>query len=243
MNYTYGEEHGAIGYEYLDRGSELKEELLTKKLDTEEFDVELIRLLRYVYARIPTEYWDTRLKPRIARSVVTELTQYVQNASSMRKYGLGLTIVSERPVHKLQPLYVVTRQLVDAGFKCFVAAYDELVFWLREQRDNAILKTELRERFAVDFFFLVEIPDKDELTPTLQQDLLARLQVRSKRERPIILTVNSSLESLNDVLPNSFLGRLLLPFSNTNKPLIVEDLGDTDTLFKDKWRQLGGTTS
>lgn len=242
MSYTYTEEHGTIGYEYLDRGNRLRDQLLAKDLDSDTFDAELNRMLEYIYARIPEEYWDARLKTRISRIALTELKNYVRTAAQMRNHGLGLSIISTRPVHKLQPLYVTTRELVDAGFRCFVVGYDELVFWLRELRDNPALKQELRERFEVDFFFLVEIPDNDELSPTLRQDLLASLQMRISRGRPVVLAVNSSLRSLDDILPNSFLGRLVLPFSSVNKPLIVEDLGTTDTLFKDKWGQLSGTT-
>jgi len=177
---------------------------------------------------------------RAPREIVLELVKYVNNAANMFKHGLGLTLVGPLPVYKLQPLYVVCRQLVDQDFSCFVVPYDELVFWVRESRENKLLGKELRERFEVDFFFLVEIPDNDDPAITVRQELLARLEIRLDRNRPVILAVNSGILSLNDIMPGSFLGRLVLPLTRANKPLILEEVGDVDSMFEGKWGLLDG---
>lgn len=238
--YVYSDEHGILSEEFLSRGSLVKETLKAEEFSPETFEAELAKQLGYVYARIPVDYCGGELSPKISRTVLLELTRYVEKAAWVRKYGLGLTLISPRPVFKLQPLYVTARRLVDEGFSCFTALYDELIFWLKETREYTLLGEELRDRFGVDFFFLMEVPEEDELSNTLRQDLLARFGMRKTRGQPTLFAINSSSTSLNSILPNSFLGRLILPFSNLNKPLIVEDLGDVDSMFEDKWRKLDG---
>lgn len=238
MNYTYSDDHSIIDHEYLDQGNEIKENLQSQGLQPQQFETERKRLFSYARARIPKTHWDQDSRFRTSRAALSVLTGYVESSQRVRKYGLGLTIFGIQPVCKLQPVYIMARQLVDGGFSCFIVAYDELIFWLKEIREDRVLRQELDERFEVDFFFLVEIPDNDDLTASLRQDLLARLELRCQRYRPNIFAVNTALKSVNDILPNSFLGRLILPFAAVNKPLTIEDLGHVEQLYKQRWKLL-----
>jgi len=238
MSFTYAEDHSIIEREYLDQLSKVKEELEAGDLDPQQLDAEFMRIRGYARARVPEEYWHPDTPFAISRTVVPILTKYVRNSQRAARHGLGLTICSPQPVCKLQPVYLMAVRLVDNGFSCFIATYNELIFWLKESWRDRLLRQELDARFSVSFFFLVEIPDNDELTPSLRQDLLARLDLRNSRHLPSVFTVNTPLQSMNGVYPNTFLGRLLLPFAAVNRPLIVEDLGQVDQLYEQRWEVL-----
>ena len=136
---------------------------------------------------------------------------------------------------RTQSLYIVCRELVDQNFNCFVVSYDELVFFLKEAWSDSILRTELDQRFRTDFFALVDIPSDDELTPSVRQDLLARFQTRRARNLPTIFSINTMAQSMRDISSTSLVGRLIYPFVRVNKPIVVAEMGDVDTMYTDNW--------
>jgi len=243
MERVYSEFHSILDREFLDRGYELKEQLETQGLSPEEFEKQLDMQLGYVRARIPAEFWDKSTRPRISsRMMWKELQAYFENAGTIRKRGLGLTLLGSGMGFRTQALYVVCRELVDRGFSCFTTAYDELVYFLKEAWSDPILKKELDVRFGSDFFAFIEVPGGDDITSSIRQDLLARFHLRQARGLPTIFSVNIGAQSLSDVPSESFVGRLLAPFVRVNKPVVVEELGDVDEMYLDRWRLLDGET-
>lgn len=239
---VYTEHHSILDLEYLDRGYEVQERLKAQQLPSDKFQRVLDTQLGYIQARIPAEFWDKGAKPRVSgRKTWKELKLYFEQASKARGAGLGLTLMGRGTGNRTQSLYIVCRELVDQGFSCFVVFYDELIFFLKETWKDSILRKELDLRFRADFFALVDIPDDDELTPSVRQDLLARFQLRRTRDLPTIFSVNTIAESMRDISPTSFVGRLIYPFVRVNKPIAVEEIGDTDTLYMDRWGSVIGS--
>jgi len=120
------------------------------------------------------------------------------------------------------------------------AVYDELVYFLKEAWNDSLLKRELDERFGSDFFAFVEVPGSGDITSSIRQDLLARFHLRQARSLPTIFSVNIETQSLSDIPSESFVGRLLAPFVRVNKPIVVEELGNVDEMYLDRWRLLDG---
>lgn len=237
MSFVYIEDHSVIEREYLDQLVKIREALDAQDLDQQEADTEFMRLRSFAWARIPEEYWHTQLPMTISRTAIPTVLKYIKSPHRAVKHGLGIILFSPGPVYKLQPVYLMASQLVGA-FSCFIATYNELIFWLKSIREDELLKQELRDRFRSSFFFLVEIPEKDELTTSLRQELIGRLETRCRSQLPTIFTVNSTTQSMGDIFPSSFLGKLLLPFSAVNIPLVVEDLVPVDQLHIQKWKVL-----
>lgn len=239
---VYTEQHGILDLEYLDRGYEVQARLEARQLPPDEFQQELETYLGYVRARIPEEFWDRKAKPRVSgRETWKELRLYFEQASKVRDGSLGLTLMGSGTGHRTQSLYVVCRELVDRGFACFVVSYDELIFFLKETWKDIILRKELDQRFRADFFALVDIPSDDELIPSVRQDLLARFQLRRTQNLPTIFSVNTMAQSMSDISSTSLVGRLIYPFVRVNKPIVVTEIGDTDTMYIDRWRTLDGS--
>lgn len=235
--FIYLDDHGVIGREYLDQLVQLKTKLESNSLNPEQFDTELMRLKEYAWARIPREYWRQHTPLTFSRAILPTVTRYLNNLQQATKYGLGFTLFSPNPVYKLSHIYRMAIQLADDS-SCFVVTYNELIFWLKELREEALLKQELADRFRASFLFLVEIPDQDELTAALKQELTGRLEARRQSLLPTLFAVNSPTQSLDELLPNSFLGKLLLPFSAVNKPLFMEELLPVEQLHEQKWNLL-----
>jgi len=237
MGYTYFDEHSVLEKESLDRGSQVREELEKLDLSPEEFDHILNLKLDYVYARIPTEFWEGEAPSRIPRLLLKEINNYIANSNTMHRYGLGLSLISMRFNSKLPALYYLCAELVRQGYKCFAIPYIQLVRLFRESREDVLLKSEITERFKADFFFLLDIPEIDDLTNYVQQDFFASLELRLTGERPVLFSANTNITSLNELMPDSLLGRLLPHFARSNKLIKVEDNTDLDTLSEDKWNQ------
>lgn len=238
---VYTEQHSALDLEYLDRGHKVRERLEALQLPPEEFQRELAVHLGYVRSRIPDEFWDRDSKPRVTdRETWKELKFYFEQASKIVDKGLGLTLLGSGAGRRTQSLYIVCRELVDRGFDCFVISYDELVFFIKEIWHDNILRLELDQRFRAAFFALVDIPGEDELASSVRQDLLARFQIRRARNLPTIFSVNTTAQSMKDISSISLVGRLTYPFIRVNKPIVVEEMGDTDTMHMDLWGALDG---
>lgn len=237
---VYTEQHSVLDLEYLDRGYEIQERLEARQLPSDELQRELEIHLGYIRARIPEEFWDKKISPRVSREAWKEFKFYFEQASKVRASGLGLTLMGSGTGYRTQSLYVVCRELVDQGFTCFVVAYDELIFFLKETWKDLILRVELDQRFRSDFLALVDIPGDDELSSSVRQDLLARFQIRRAQDRPTIFSVNTMAQSMNDISSTSLVGRLVYPFVRVNKPIVVEEIGDTDTMYMDRWGSLNG---
>lgn len=239
---VYTEPHSILDLEYLDRGYAVQARLEKRQLPPDEFQLELETYLGYVKARIPEEFWDRSTKPRVSgRETWKELKLYFEHASEVRDRCLGLTLMGSGTGHRTQSLYVVCRELVDRGFSCFVVSYDELIFFLKEAWKDGILRKELDQRFRTEFFALVDIPSDDELIPSVRQDLLARFQMRRTQNLPTIFSVNTMAQSMGDISSTSLVGRLIYPFVRVNKPIVVEEIGDTDTMYMDRWGNLNGS--
>ena len=239
---VYTEPHSILDLEYLNRGYGVRARLETRQLPPDEFQQELETYLGYVGARIPEGFWDTKAKPRVSgRDTWKELKLYFEQASEVRARGLGLTLMGSGTGHRTQTLYVVCRELVDRGFSCFTVSYDELIFFLKEAWKDGILRKELDQRFRTDFFALVDIPSDDELIPSVRQDLLARFQMRRTQNLPTIFSVNTMAQSMGDISSASLVGRLIYPFVRVNKPIVVAEIGDTDTMYRDRWGHLNGS--
>jgi len=239
---VYLERHSILDLEYLDRGYEIKERLVAQQLPQDELQRALEAHLGYVSARIPEEFWDRELKSGVTdRKTWKELRSYFEQAPKVRDGGLGLTLMGSGAGRGTQSLYIVCRELVNQGFDCFVVSYDELVFFLKETWHDSILRLELDQRFHADFFALVDIPSDDELTTSVRQDLFARFQTRRARNLPTMFSVNTMAQSIRDISSTSLVGRLIYPFVRVNKPIVVEEMGDTDTMYTDRWRILDGS--
>ena len=238
----YSEEHSILELEFLDRGYEIRDRLELLDLSEEELDKQLGRRLEYVHARIPEEFWEPSTGRRVSsRETWKELRTYFENARTARRHGLGLTLIGSGVGYRTQSLYVVCKELVDRGFSCFVVSYPELVYFLKEAWHNDILDRELGERFRSDFLALVEIPhNSDDIIAAVKQDFLARFQMRLSKGLPIIFSIDTKASSLNAISSDSFAGRLLLPFVRVNRPIRVEDIGDADTMYMDRWSLLNG---
>lgn len=240
-NRAYTEEHSILDLEFLDRGYEIRERLEAQNLPQEELRSELEVCLGYVRARIPEEFWDREAKPRVSnRSTWVALKSYFEHGTRARELGLGLTLIGSGVGHRTQSLYIVCRELVDRGLSCFVISYDELVFFLKEAWSDSMLRKELDQRFRVNFFALVEIPYNDELIASVRQDLLARFQLRRAQNLSTIFSVNAAMQSISDISSQSLVGRLILPFVRVNKPIIVEEIGDMDAMYINRWELLDG---
>jgi len=238
---VYIEQHSILDLDYLDRGYEIKERLEAQQLPPDEFKRALEAHLGYVSARIPEEFWNRELKSGVTdRKTWKELRSYFDQALKVRGGGLGLTLMGIGTGSRTQSLYIVCRELVDQGFDCFVVSYDELVFFLKETWHDSILRSELDQRFLTDFFAIVDIPSDDELTAAVRQDLLARFQTRRARNLPTIFSVNTMAQSIRDISSTSLVGRLIYPFVSVNKPIVVEETGNTATMYKDRWSILDG---
>lgn len=233
---VYTEQHSILDLEYLDRGYEIQERLAAQGLSQE-----LEAYLGYVRARIPEEFWDKEISPRVSRETWKEFRVYFEQVPRVRDSGLGLTLMGSGIGYRTQSLYIVCRELVDRGFTCFVVSYDELIFFLKETWKDLILRAELDQRFRTDFLALVDIPDDDELSSSVRQDLLARFQMRRAQNLPTIFSVNTRAQSMNDISSTTLVGRLVYPFVRVNKPIVVEEMGDTDTMYMDRWGSLNGT--
>lgn len=242
MEHQYIDSHSILEREYLERGNKLREELSQAKLSPEEFDKVLNLKLDFIFARLPVEFWEGRLPPRVPRSLVKELSAYVANCVYMYRYGLGLSLVSLRFNSKVSALYYLCGALITKGYKCFTSSYSQLVYLLRESRDDVILKEELAERFKADFFFLLDVPETDEIPAFVKQDLLAHLELRLVGERSVLFTAETGATSLNELPTDSLLGRVLIPFAKANKLIRVEDNMDLDLLYEDRWGLVSGTS-
>ena len=237
MNFT--EEHGLLGEEYLETGNKLKDDLI-KKLAPELIYPELDRYLVYVYARIPSEFWDINSLPNsLQRKIMIDLNTYIEKASIIRKQGLGLTVIGGMSSYKTYILYTVIKKLIDSKFTAFTISLDEFLFFLRESRDSKVLKGELYDRIKeVDFFFVLDVPEQIE-TSTIAQDFLAMLSLRLNRGLPVIFTVNTNYPDLTSMTTNTLLGRLLSPFARVNKLITIPDSEDNNiNVVEEKWRSL-----
>jgi DNA replication protein DnaC len=238
---VYGEEHALLELEYLERGYGARERLEELNLPSEEFSKRLKVQLGYIKARIPLEFWEENVVMRVPRAVGKEIQTYVENASQVRRFGLGLTLFGAGAGYKSQSLYVAGRVLVDRNFSCFFVTYDELIYLLKESWNDLLLKRELLERLEFDFLFLIEVPESDDSPPSARQDLFGLMGLRQGRSLPTIFSVNTSISSLDNLLPKSAVGRLVLPFVRVNKPIFVENVGGTDTMYEDRWGLFDGS--
>lgn len=236
-DFVYTEDHSVIGIEYLDQLVQIREDVEARGVDPVQTDAELMRLRGYARARIPKEYWSQATPLTFSRAILPTITQYLNNSQQAMKHGLGLTLFSTNPVYKLHHIYSIAMRLVGKA-SCFIVTYNELIFWLKGLREDIPLKRELDDRFRASFFFLIEIPDQDEISASIKQEFMGRLEARRQTPLPTLFTVNSSIRSLDEIFPNSFLGRILLPFSAVNKSLFVEELLPIEQLHEQKWKLL-----
>jgi len=233
--YQYVDEHAYLERESLDKGNRVREELLTQDLTTEEFESLLNLRLDFVYARLPMEFWEEAAPVGVSRALLKEVDEYVKYHRRAYKRGLGLTLLGSNFSGKLSALYYLCRGLVLQRFKCFTVTYSQLTFFLRECKDNAMLKFELSDRLNADFFFLLGVPESDELPIFVKQDLFACLELRLSSERPTFFSAETRCSSLNDLLPDSLLGRILVPFTRVNKLIVANDSVDLDLLHRERW--------
>lgn len=241
MERVYNESHSILDLEFLTRGHEVKEQLVAQGLPPGELEEQLNRQLGYVRARIPVEFWDKSARSRIpSRRMWKELQAYFGNAKQVREHGLGLTLLGSGIGFRTHALYAVCRELVDKGFVCFIVTYDELVYFLKEAWSDSLLKRELDVRFRSDFFTFVEVPGGDDIASSIKQDLLARFHLRKASGLPTVFSINIEAQSLSNIPSESFVGRLLAPFVGVNKPVLVEELGNADEMYLDRWRLLNG---
>lgn len=240
MSYVYTEEHSLLDLEYLDRGNEVTGKLVVGDLSLEELAIRRERLLGYVRARIPEEFWGEVKTKAPSRQLLKELAGYVEHASRVRELGLGLTLLGQSFGGRTQALYVVCKGLVDRGFSCFAVLYDELIYFAKESWNDLTLKRELDNRFLCDFFVLAEIFGGDDVTASVKQDLVARCSLRRSRNLPTIFSVSLDIKSLNEISSDSFMGRLLFPFARVNKPISIEEVGDVNGLYVERWGLLSG---
>lgn len=236
-DFVYSEDHSIIDREYLDQLVQIKTDVDASGLDPMQADAELMRLKEYARARIPREYWHQHAPLTLPRVILPTVTKYLNNPQRAMKHGLGFTLFSPHPVYKLPHIYRMAAQLAD-NTSCFVVTYNELIFWLKGLREDLLLKQELRSRFRVSFLFLVEIPNQDELTASLRQELVGRLEARRQSLLPTLFAVNSPTQSLDEIFPGAFLGKLLLPFAAVNAPLFMEELLPMEQLYEQKWKLL-----
>lgn len=232
----FTEDHGIIITEYLEVGNKVKKDLLSRNLPTEEYDTLLSSYLAYVHARLPNEFWGD-YKLNIKRNTSKEIDKYVKNAITIKNNGIGLTLIGNQLGIKTEICYSIIKRLVDEGFTCFTIYFDELVYMIKESRDNKLIKYELNGRLQSDFFLVLDIPDSIDVSSIIQ-DVVALLLLRKSNQLPILFTVNTNYTSLNDIPITSFLGRLILPFTRVNKFMVIEDTSDLDNLMNSKWEGL-----
>lgn len=236
---VYNSGHGILGRDYLDAGHDVRLEIETSDIPAADQRALLIQKLALVYARIPKHYWDPQADQLVAsRSTWRELVKYYENASRVKSKGLGLTLIGKHSGNRTHSLYLVGREIIIRGYSCFIIYFDELVYFLKESWKDVLLKGELAERFQSDFVFIVEIPEASELNETVRRDLLALCLLRLNKGLPVVFSVNMNLTTLDNIEPQSFIGRLILPFAPVNKPIIVEDIGSINDSYQVQWRQI-----
>jgi len=159
----------------------------------------------------------------------------------VKRYGLGLSLISPRFDSKTSALYYLCRELIVKGYSCFTSSFRQFIFLLRESRDDATLKEEITERLRANFFFLLDVPEADDLPAYLKPDLLARLELRLLGGQAILFSAETGVSSLNELSSNSLLSDVLIPFARVNKLVSVTDNTDLDLLYKDRWELVNGT--
>ena len=235
----YHENHGILERDYLDFGHEVRDEIDALDMpDGEKYQL-LMHRLSLVRARIPRHFWEPSGDYSTSnRSTWRELVKFYENAQVIRNKGLGLTLIGTHSGNRTQSLYIVGREVVIRGYSCFITYFDEFVYFQKEAWTDDALKSELAERFKSDFLFIVEIPEVSEISETIKRDLLALCLLRLNKGLPIIFSINMGLTSLDQLAPQSFIGRLVLPFAPVNKPLIVDDIGSINDSHQAQWRQV-----
>ena len=241
MAFQYLDTHSILERESLDRGNQLRVELLELGLPPEEFDKVFNQKLDFIYARLPVEFWEGDVPPRVPRALVRELQVYLSNCMKVKRYGLGLSLISPRFDSKTSALYYLCRELIVKGYSCFTSSFRQFIFLLRESRDDATLKEEITERLRANFFFLLDVPEADDLPAYLKPDLLARLELRLLGGQAILFSAETGVSSLNELSSNSLLSDVLIPFARVNKLVSVTDNTDLDLLYKDRWELVNGT--